>query len=246
MILTILAAAAVYFGVNFIYNTYRAKNAAVFCKDSEAASDNSDGNTENDTAVSKNENETKYSGLRRFIISPGPAEAAACTGAAGIIALGILGWNGYGIFVMILHTLLIMFMAVIAAVDLQTKIIPNKLLIPLAVIWAAAVGIWFLCDIESAKEYCISSGMGFLFSLLVFGLGYIFMKRNMGGGDVKLSLIMGLYLTGDIIFGAVMFSLLLCALFSLIGMAAKKLTLKAAVPLGPFLFIGTLAAMLVY
>ena len=58
--------------------------------------------------------------------------------------------------------------------------------------------------------------------------------------------VMGLYLTGQRIIGAIFYGALLCCVYSLIQMGRKKLGLKDGVPIVPFLYLGTLITLLIF
>ena len=77
---------------------------------------------------------------------------------------------------------------------------------------------------------------------LLFLLMYYVSKRTLGGGDIKLSFVLGLSLTLTNIFNAVFYGLVICTLFAGVCLLLKKLKRKDFLPLGPFLFAGTLVA----
>ena len=70
-------------------------------------------------------------------------------------------------------------------------------------------------------------------------------QRTDGGGDVKLAFVMGLYLTGERIMGALFYGTVLCCIYSIVQLIRKKLTLKNGVPMTPFLFLGTFITLLI-
>lgn len=145
----------------------------------------------------------------------------------------------------ILFYILMLFMAAAAITDIKKRIIPNKIVMWLCIIWAVYSGVYFIVDVEGGITALVSSAAGFIFSLLVFGVGYALMKNKLGGGDVKLTLAMGLILTGDAIFGALIYALGLSILFAAGALVTKKMTIKDCMPFAPFLFIGTAAAIAV-
>ncbi|MCM1579479.1 MAG: hypothetical protein NC078_11840, partial [Ruminococcus sp.] len=115
----------------------------------------------------------------------------------------------------------------------------------LLLIWAVYSGGYFAVEPGEGLAAIISSAAGFIFSLLVFGTGYVLMKNKLGGGDVKLTLAMGLILTGDVILGALIYALGLSIVFAAAALLSKKMTVKDCMPFAPFLFIGTAAAIAV-
>ena len=131
------------------------------------------------------------------------------------------------------------FLYVLSVTDLRQKIVPNRLLLWMGGIFLGLTGISLLGGAEAALKRLILAGIGSAMMGLVFLIAYFLSRRQLGGGDVKLVTLMGLYLTATRIVGAVFYGLLLCAVFSIVQMARKKLDRKDGVPLVPFLFIGT-------
>ncbi|MEG2020118.1 MAG: prepilin peptidase [Oscillospiraceae bacterium] len=130
-------------------------------------------------------------------------------------------------------------MTLAAYTDSESKIITNKLVLAMLGFWAAfmAVGL-FLGNMQAAINAVLASLAGGLFALVVFGITYIASKRQLGGGDVKLATVMGLFLTSERIAGALIYGLILCALYSGVMLFLKKLGKKDAVALAPFLAVG--------
>jgi leader peptidase (prepilin peptidase)/N-methyltransferase len=122
-------------------------------------------------------------------------------------------------------------------IDLDHRIIPNKILLPSAV---AAVAILAATDAEKLPEHLIAAaGAGGFFLLAV--LAY---PRGMGMGDVKLAAVMGLYL-GLSVAPALLAALLAGtavggAIIARKGAAEGR---KTAVPFGPFLALGALVGL---
>ncbi|MDX6668220.1 MAG: leader peptidase (prepilin peptidase) / N-methyltransferase [Solirubrobacteraceae bacterium] len=126
----------------------------------------------------------------------------------------------------------------VALIDLDHRIIPNRLLAPAAV---AAVAIQAAVHPGKLPEHLIAGGAAGGFFLLA-ALAY---PRGMGMGDVKLAAVMGLFL------GRSVAPALLAALIAgtLVGMAviARKGAQegrKTAVPFGPFLALGGVVGLL--
>jgi leader peptidase (prepilin peptidase) / N-methyltransferase len=125
----------------------------------------------------------------------------------------------------------------IALIDLDRRIIPNKLTLPAAV---AAVLIGLATDPSRVPEQLIA-GAGAAAFLLVFVLAY---PRGMGMGDVKLAGVLGLFLgrsVGVAILAAVLSATLVGAV--VIGRVGVKRGRKTAIPFGPFLALGGILAL---
>jgi leader peptidase (prepilin peptidase)/N-methyltransferase len=127
----------------------------------------------------------------------------------------------------------------IALIDLEHRIIPNKITLPAAV---AAIGIGLLTRPSGVPEQLISGAAAGGF-LLVFALAY---PRGMGMGDVKLAAVLGLFLGRSVavavLVGVLAGTLVGTAIMARIGVAEGR---KTAVPFGPFLAFGGVVALLV-
>ena len=125
----------------------------------------------------------------------------------------------------------------VALIDLEHRIIPNRLLAPAAVI---AVAILALGAPGRLPEHLIAGAAAGAFFLLA-ALAY---PRGMGMGDVKLAAVMGLYL-GAAVAAALLVGLLAGTVVGVAIMVRKGAAAgrKTAVPFGPFLALGGLVAL---
>ena len=124
----------------------------------------------------------------------------------------------------------------VAAIDLEHRIVPNRILLPAAVWALPAVAI---VDLGDLPEHGTAGAAAFTF-LLVAALAY---PAGMGMGDVKLAGVMGLYL-GSAVAPALLAafaagSAVGVALLARHGAAARK----RAVPFAPFLALGGLVGV---
>jgi leader peptidase (prepilin peptidase) / N-methyltransferase len=125
----------------------------------------------------------------------------------------------------------------LAGIDLDHKLLPNKLVYPMALYGLAATAI---VDTDDLVEHVIAGAGGFLF-LFIAVLAY---PRGMGMGDVKLAGAMGLYL-GLSLIPAMLTAFLTGSLVGL-GMMAREgvQARKKAVPFGVFLALGGVVGLL--
>jgi len=125
----------------------------------------------------------------------------------------------------------------VAAIDLEHRIVPNKILLPLAV-WAL-VG-WVLVDLDFLPE-AVACGAGAFLFLLLAALAY---PAGMGMGDVKLAGVMGLYL-GLAVIPAMLVAFLAGSVVG-VAMIAREgaQARKKGVPFAPFLAFGGLIGLL--
>jgi len=144
--------------------------------------------------------------------------------AAGFADFGLTGWAIVG---MVLCPLLVL----LAAIDLEERLIPNRLLLPAAIVVTAIVAVSRPADLVAGLV--AGAALGGLF----FAIGAFF-PGSIGMGDAKLGLLLGLAL-GSMTVVAVEVALLgvLAVGVWLIltqGMSARKKT----IPFGPFLALG--------
>lgn len=121
--------------------------------------------------------------------------------------------------------------------DIQTRRIPNKVIGP-AILVALGAMIWS----GSWSEALLGAIIGplpLIISRMISGAG------NVGMGDIKLAIFIGLILGYPYVLYGVMASLVLSLIVGGIGMARGTYTLRSKLPFGPFLAVGALAMMAV-
>jgi leader peptidase (prepilin peptidase) / N-methyltransferase len=157
----------------------------------------------------------------------------ALTGAAFAAVAAVVGVEGELALYLPFTALLI----AVAAIDLEHRIVPNKLLAPAAV-WAVVA--WAVVDLEFLPE-ALAAGAGAFVFLLLAALAY---PAGMGMGDVKLAGVMGLYL-GLSVIPALLIAFLAGAVVG-IAMIARHGSdaRKTGVPFAPFLALGGFVGVL--
>jgi leader peptidase (prepilin peptidase) / N-methyltransferase len=125
----------------------------------------------------------------------------------------------------------------ITLIDLEVRLIPNKITLPAAL---AALVAGLVLDVDYVPEMLIAGAAGFGFFFLA-ALAY---PRGMGMGDVKLAGVMGLCL-GRAVGPGIFIGLIAGVVVGAIVIARKgaKEGRKTAVPFGPFLALGATAAI---
>jgi leader peptidase (prepilin peptidase)/N-methyltransferase len=139
---------------------------------------------------------------------------------------------------MALGLTLIAVLVPVALIDLEHRIIPDKLTLPAAI---AALAIGLALHSSGVAEQLISAAAAGGF-LLVFVLAY---PRGMGMGDVKLAAVLGLFL-GRSVAVAILAAVLLGTVVGALVMARVGVQQgrKTAVPFGPFLAVGGVIGLL--
>ncbi len=140
---------------------------------------------------------------------------------------------------------------VLAFIDLDTFLIPDRILLPSIFF---SLGFWLSGFLfPRFKTLPLLPGLplsallaAFLAFLFLYFLAYIspflFGKEGMGGGDIKLSFFLGLYL-GYYVFVALFFAFLIGSLVGLGWVYLKGKDKKEEVPFGPFLALGGALAL---
>ena len=138
------------------------------------------------------------------------------------------------------------FLVALSAIDLDTFLLPKKLVWPAFFSGVVLLGIASFVheDMTSAVEAAIGAAAAFGFLFVV----HFISPRGMGFGDVRLAAVLGLHL-GWLMLGQVGVGLFLSfALSAVVGVALIALGLKTRkdrVPFGPFLAAGTLLTVFV-
>jgi leader peptidase (prepilin peptidase)/N-methyltransferase len=154
--------------------------------------------------------------------------AALCVGAVAL---------GGGAASVALHLALILLLVPVALIDLEHRIIPNRLT-ALGALLALALGSALDPAGEPERLIAAAAAGG---ALLLAALAH---PGGMGMGDVKLAGVLGLYLGRDV--APAMLIALLAGTLVGAGVIARKGAArgrKTAVPFGPFLALGALAGV---
>jgi leader peptidase (prepilin peptidase)/N-methyltransferase len=157
--------------------------------------------------------------------------------AALYVLVVALKWGD--VLQMTLGLVLVTFLVPIAVIDLDLKIIPNKLTGPAAVL---AVALGAVLEPSYLPEQ-LAAGAG---ALIFFLLPTLIHQKGMGMGDVKLVAVLGLYL-GRAVAPAIFIALILgvvvgAAIIAMKGMSDGR---RTKVPFGPFLAVGARVAFFV-
>jgi leader peptidase (prepilin peptidase)/N-methyltransferase len=138
----------------------------------------------------------------------------------------------------VLGLVLVGILVPVALIDLDHRIIPNKITAPAAIL-AIAIGLALKPAAVPEQLIAGAAAAGFL---LVFVLAY---PRGMGMGDVKLAGVLGLFLGREvavaILVAVIAGTVLGAAVIARLGVQRGR---KTAVPFGPFLALGGVVALL--
>jgi leader peptidase (prepilin peptidase)/N-methyltransferase len=163
-----------------------------------------------------------------------PALVSAETALAAVVAL--------------LALLAYLFLAAVSValffIDLETKRLPNVLVIPSLVVGAVLLGTASLLVVDF--QSLLFAGIGLVVNLafyLLLALGY---RGGMGWGDVKLAAVLGTYLgwlgIGTLLVG-IFLPFLLGGLFAVALLIARRAARKSRIPFGPWMLVGAWIAI---
>jgi leader peptidase (prepilin peptidase) / N-methyltransferase len=154
--------------------------------------------------------------------------AALFVAVVAVKGAGPAGWVGLALVALLVP---------VALIDLEHRVIPNRLLLPALVAGVALVAI---DDVGNLPEHAAAAAGAFAF-LLVAALAY---PAGMGMGDVKLAGVMGLFL-GVAIVPAMLVAFLAGTVVGLVVIAREgPEARKKGVPFGPFLALGGIVGLL--
>lgn len=132
-------------------------------------------------------------------------------------------------------TYLALLMLVLSFIDFQKHLIPNRIVFfsfPFAVLFSVLEG----------KPSIIDSILGFLIGGLglwaVWYIGHLIYKRDgIGGGDIKLAALLGVFIGWKLLLLTVFTSFILISAIGWLGIITRRLSRNSEIPLAPFLTV---------
>jgi leader peptidase (prepilin peptidase)/N-methyltransferase len=163
-------------------------------------------------------------------------EALTAALFVGVVLMDGLSW------LLIPHLLFVLALVLVSEVDLEIRIIPDVVILPVAAVGlplmiAFGDGAWWQWPAAGLG----AAGLLFLISEVYFRLRHV---EGMGFGDVKLALCMGIYL-GAAVVPALFLGFLSGAIIGVAVLFLRKGDAKTAIPFGPFLALGAIVALFV-
>ncbi len=134
-------------------------------------------------------------------------------------------------------------LVLLMATDLDQRLLPDVVILPLFVVGAAAL-VWGGDTLVNRQPAWLAIAVAIGLPLVLYVASLPFGEGAFGGGDVKFLAGIGL-LTGALrLVLAVFVGALLSGVVIVALLGAKRITLKSYVPFGPFLIIGAIWAAL--
>ena len=142
----------------------------------------------------------------------------------------------------IFYLSLVYILITISFIDLEHMIIPDGL-----VLAAALLGLMALILNILPIGWPDSAYGALLYGGVMAGVGYVgklvYKMDALGGGDVKLAGVLGLYLGWKMSMISLLLAFLVAALFVVVGLAVGRLSRKQLIPFGPFLAMGAIMTL---
>lgn len=132
----------------------------------------------------------------------------------------------------------------LSLIDLDTFLLPNRIVYPLTVTLVVLLGVAALVDDTGAD--LVRALLGGLSAFAFFLVVHLIAPRGMGFGDVKLSFSLGValgWLSWGSVFLGLFLGFLLGAVIGVALIATRVRTRRDHVPFGPFLAAGTVLAV---
>jgi leader peptidase (prepilin peptidase) / N-methyltransferase len=162
-----------------------------------------------------------------------PAVHVAAAGVAFALAFARFGVKPQGFIAAVLLSTL----AILAAVDLERRIIPNAVVLPAAAAVLTAQAVFFPAR---AGEWGLAAFGAALFLLVPA----VVQPGAMGMGDVKLGFLLGAALGRDVIVAFALGSLAALPVALYVFARGGRSARKATLPYGPFLALGAAVVLL--
>jgi len=142
------------------------------------------------------------------------------------------------------NVLLLVFSYIAAINDFRYKTVSMKLIIVMLGGWVLLSCYNIVFTEASITTIFLNGFIGLILGGIFLLPIYFFNKKGVGEGDIIFLATVGLYIGGSLILAAIMFSLIIALITVIILLIAKRKTRKDSIPFIPFVFIGTLAVLL--
>ncbi|MBI4651035.1 prepilin peptidase [Candidatus Desantisbacteria bacterium] len=153
----------------------------------------------------------------------------------GVLFLSLYYYNSLSLD-FVLNSILISGLIISAFIDIDYKIIPDSITLPLIIFFITI----------SFGRYLISNNLNFVidsFLGMLLGGGFLFLiaiiwRGGMGGGDIKLAALIGSAIGWKMVILVLFLSFIIGAVSGIILILSGKKTRKDVIPFGPFLCLG--------
>lgn len=162
-----------------------------------------------------------------------------------LLALTLVQWGRLGGGELLSRLVLAAFGYQAALGDIREKRVPNRLVGAMASAWVVIVVPQLFLHTEETLFLVFTGIAGFVLGGIVFLVIYLISRRGLGGGDVKLMAVSGLYLGFGGVLPTMLYGSVLAAITALVLIALKKISPRDSIPLVPFLYVGMMLTMFI-
>ena len=166
--------------------------------------------------------------------------------AGTAILWGLLAWRFAGSWALPAYLVLAGGLVVLSLIDLDTFLLPNRIVYPLTTVVTVLFGVAGAVD-GGVGDFRRALLCG-LVVFAVFLLLHLISPRGMGFGDVKFSFVLGValgWVSPATAFLGIFMAFLLGSVVGIGLIATKVKTRKDHVPFGPFMALGAVSALLI-
>ena len=184
--------------------------------------------------------------LRRWKIANKSNQALLTIGTILVFLAGgyLMKLYGYHILKIIRYWGLMYALLLLALLDSEKKVIPNRALLVLLGIRTVLMVGECICFPQLCMEIVMSAALGMAGGGLLFLLAGLLAGRGIGMGDVKLIGIMGYFAGFQVLMSDLIITLTLTVLAGLTALVLKKASLRSELPFAPFAAVGTMITIL--
>ncbi len=136
-------------------------------------------------------------------------------------------------------------LVVLTFIDLRIHRLPREVTYVVMAIGAVLLSVAAIVDDQPQRIYM--AALGAVISVSVMSVLYLLSRGGLGDGDVRMSPLLGMYLgwlNPGLAFVGLLYGFILAALVSAMLMICGRANRRTAIAFGPFLALGTLAAIL--
>jgi leader peptidase (prepilin peptidase)/N-methyltransferase len=176
-------------------------------------------------------------------VTPSMPEARQATSVPDVLAIGVAfglaaaSFLHFGVTARgFISALFVIVLVVLSVIDIEQRILPNRIVVPATVVILALQLIFFP---DQALEW-IAATLG---AAAFFGLAYVTYRAGLGLGDVKFAALLGAGLGKGVVLG-IFVGMFAAGIAGLVIIAREGLAArKKAIPLGPFLAFGAVISL---
>lgn len=133
-----------------------------------------------------------------------------------------------------------------AVFDLKKKRISNKYILIMLYAFLFLTALELFYDFTMWQERLFRAGLGFACAFLLFITVYLISRGGMGGADVKLMSVLGLYIGYEMVLTVTLIAAVITSVVGGVLILLKKMNKKSHIPFVPFIYLALLITAFLY